>query len=81
MSELMNTLLEGIKDKALAEARQYTVDALQKKIAKLEAVLDEVEDFLEGQVDVVDGSYGEPAPNRAMSLMTEIQEARGKHAY
>ena len=44
--------------------------------AALEAVLDEVEDFLEQQKDVVDGSYGEPHPNAAMSLLSELQRYR-----
>lgn len=42
----------------------------------LAAVLDDIEEFLEGQQDVVDGSYGEPRPNRAMSLLSELQVAR-----
>ena len=35
-------------------------------------------DAIDGMVDVVDGSYGEPAPNWAMSLTTEIEEALGE---
>lgn len=36
-------------------------------------LLNEVAEFLEGQSDVVDGSYGEPVPNRAMSLLGEVE--------
>ena len=39
-------------------------------------VLNEIEEFLEGQQDVVDGSYGEPHPNRAMTLLAELQQER-----
>jgi hypothetical protein len=35
-------------------------------------VLEEVRDFLDNYIDVVDGDYGEPRPNRAMSLDGEI---------
>lgn len=37
-------------------------------------VLNEVAEFLEGQSDVVDGSYGEPHPNRAMSLLQQVEQ-------
>lgn len=37
------------------------------------ALLEEVAEFLEGQSDVVDGSYGEPAPNKAMSLLGQVE--------
>jgi hypothetical protein len=36
-------------------------------------LLNEVAEFLEGQADVRDGSYGEQVPNRAMSLMAEVE--------
>jgi hypothetical protein len=43
---------------------------------EMEEILDEIEEFLEGQMDVVDGSYGEPHPNRAMQLLAALQAAR-----
>jgi hypothetical protein len=33
-----------------------------------------VAEFLEGQSDVDDGSYGEPVPNRAMSLLMAVEQ-------
>lgn len=36
-------------------------------------VLNEVAEFLEGQSDVVDGSYGEPHANRAMILLQAVE--------
>jgi ElaB/YqjD/DUF883 family membrane-anchored ribosome-binding protein len=42
------------------------------------AVLHEVEDFLDGQADVLDGDYGEPRANRAMQLLTEVRDAIAK---
>lgn len=33
----------------------------------------EICEFLEDHMDVKDGSYGEPHPNRAMSIITRIQ--------
>lgn len=43
------------------------------KNAALLAMLGECAEYLENHSDVVDGSYGEPAPNRAMSLLTEVK--------
>jgi len=43
----------------------------------LEALEDALE-FIEGYADVVDGSYGEPSPNRAMTLVGAIQSAISK---
>jgi hypothetical protein len=37
-------------------------------------LLADVSEFLEGQVDVVDGDYGIPKPNRAMSLQGRIMD-------
>lgn len=42
------------------------------------AALYEAREFIDGQIDVVDGSYGEPAPNRAMVLAQEIDAAIAK---
>ena len=42
------------------------------------AALHEAREFIDGQIDVVDGSYGVPAPNRAMSLAQEIDAAIAK---
>jgi hypothetical protein len=39
------------------------------------AALQEVSDYLDGLVDVVDGDYGQPAPNKAMTLKQEVDEA------
>ena len=36
-------------------------------------LLNELAEFLEGQQDVVDGSYGEPQPNKAMSLLGAVE--------
>jgi len=42
---------------------------------KLRAALEEVEIYLDDRADVVDGPYGEPAPNKEMSLLQEVREA------
>jgi hypothetical protein len=44
------------------------------RIAKLKALLADCAEFIEPYSDVVDGAYGEPAPNAAMSLLSEIKE-------
>jgi hypothetical protein len=42
-------------------------------------VLYEVLEYLDDCSDVVDGSYGEPKPNRAMVLAGLLREATGEH--
>jgi hypothetical protein len=37
-------------------------------------LLNDVAEFLEGQSDVDDGSYGEQVPNRAMSLLMAVEQ-------
>ena len=49
----------------------------KRKALRYEADLHECLEFLEGYEDVIDGSYGEPAPNRAMSLANMIRETLG----
>jgi len=44
------------------------------QIAKLKALLADCAEFLEPYSDVSDGAYGDPVPNAAMSLLSEINE-------
>jgi hypothetical protein len=48
--------------------------ALLARCVRLEADLHECREFLEEQMDVIDGDYGLPAPNRAMQLVNLIDE-------
>lgn len=41
-----------------------------------EALLDEIDDFLEDQEDIRDGAEGEQLPNKAMSLLTSMRYLR-----
>ena len=43
--------------------------------AELLAALEEAREFVSDHVDVLDGDYGEPRPNRAMQLLPEIDDA------
>lgn len=43
--------------------------------AELTEALDACLEYLEGRVDVVDGDYGVPSPNREMQLQTAIKSA------
>lgn len=52
------------------------LDALAR-IYALTSALNSCLEYLEPLVDVVDGSYGIPEPNREMSLVNEIKEAMG----
>ena len=44
----------------------------------LEELLEDVSEFLSSQIDVVDGDYGEPEPNKAMQLSNAIEYAMGR---
>lgn len=57
------------------------LERMQKRIARLEADLNECREYLEDCSDVVDGDYGEPAPNRAMQLMNMIDETLNGRPY
>lgn len=51
---------------------QEEIKAAYERITQLEATLTECQSYFENAADVVDGSYGEPAPNREMTLLIEI---------
>ncbi|MCW5615856.1 MAG: hypothetical protein KIT32_12105 [Rhodocyclaceae bacterium] len=58
------------------ERMSNRADAIVRAVnnhAALLATLEECAEYLENHSDVVDGSYGEPAPNKAMSLLTEVR--------
>lgn len=54
--------------------KQEELRAAYERITQLEATLTECQSYFESAADVVDGSYGEPAPNREISLLIEIDE-------
>lgn len=54
---------------------QRKVTVTDSAIADAIDALSEAADFLDNYVDVVDGDYGEPAPNRAMRVLTSVDAA------
>ena len=44
------------------------------QIAKLKALLVACAEFIEPYADVSDGAYGDPVPNAAMALLSDINE-------
>jgi len=44
------------------------------RIKRLEALLVACAEYLEPYSDVIDGAYGEPVPNAAMSLISQIDK-------
>lgn len=63
------TLLRSLLDDAAMKVGKQRL-----RIKRLEALLADCAEFLDGYSDVVDGDYGEPAPNAAMSLLSAINE-------
>ena len=58
---------------------EIEVDRLRKENRRLNEALDEVRDLIDGYVDVVDGDYGQPRPNKAMravQIIDAVREAR-----
>ena len=56
---------------ALAEAKKdakHASDVAHRRIVELTAALEEALEYFEDRYDVVDGDYGEPRPNKEMSL-------------
>jgi hypothetical protein len=50
----------------------------EQKAAAMEYALEEALEFIESYVDVVDGDYGQPAPNKAMQVSQTILHALGR---
>jgi hypothetical protein len=59
--------LEGLLGSA-----EVSLGHQRRRIAKLEALLVACAEFIEPYSDVSDGAYGDPVPNAAMSLLSEI---------
>lgn len=56
------------------DARAEELKAAYQRIKTLEADLEECAEYFKDNCDVVDGDYGEPAPNKEMRLYSMIQE-------
>lgn len=65
----------AVKEAFLAQQSSMEIDELNCIIANLVDTLEECEQFIDGFVDVADGDYGAPKPNRAMQLMFKIRAA------
>lgn len=65
----MNDTLENLMTKLEATVYQRMAER-----ERLIGALFEALEFIEDQADVEDGDYGDPRPNRAMSLASEIKD-------
>ena len=63
------TTLHSLLDDAATKVGQQRL-----RIKRLEALLAECAEFIEPYSDASDGAYGDPAPNAAMALLSEINE-------
>lgn len=60
------------------EAEQTANARLMAAAPDMLAALQEVSDYLDGLVDIVDGPEGEQLPNKAMSLKAEVDDIISK---
>ena len=72
LQNIADALGTGEKGQSLVGVARAAHTAEQRS-ARLEEMLMEVQEFLEGQIDVSDGDYGVPEPNKAMSLNSAIE--------
>lgn len=54
------------------------ISRLQIERSEMLAALQQAESYFDNHADVVDGSYGNPEPNAAMTVLTEIRAAIAK---
>lgn len=73
---------DGIHDRGYRDMLADVCNALDGYAKLTRAVYGDVADalidareFIDGYVDVVDGDYGEPAPNRAMQIASLLDSA------
>lgn len=75
-------LMHDINREALLSIVVRTLSARNKEMEEAlrsaDSFFGEVIPFLRDQHDVVDGDYGEPAPNQAMRLSNEADEVAGR---
>lgn len=60
---------------------EHDNEAAAARIRRLEADLEECREYLETEMDVVDGDYGQEAPNRAMQLVQMIDQTLNGRPY
>lgn len=72
--------LRGCLEAAKQARANYILapSAATNKFSELVEALEEAREFIDGQIDVVDGDYGVPAPNKAMQLAQVIDAALAK---
>jgi hypothetical protein len=64
----------AFEGKAPVDWIQNAAVRASNRLKQLESILEDCAEFIDGYVDVVDGDYGEPEPNKAMRLMSAIRE-------
>lgn len=59
-------------------AKLHPLGKSEQRVAELECLLEEIHEWLDDQIDVVDGDYGEQKPNKAMQFSMAIDTAMGR---
>ena len=54
--------------------QEELIEQLQIRLKEMVAVLQECAEYFDGRSDVVDGSYGQPEPNREMRMLQSIEK-------
>jgi regulator of replication initiation timing len=69
----LETVYEKLKE--VEEIAKHDAQVAASRIKELTAALEEALEYFKDNYDVVDGSYGEPSPNKEMCLGQMIDEA------
>lgn len=63
---------------SMIETWEQMAERYKRERDRMADALQELHDFLDDYIDVVDGDYGQPKPNKAMNMQMMIDEVLGR---
>lgn len=68
-------LCDDKRSPCIAVCRATDFDQLTAQVERLRGALEQALEYFENREDVIDGDYGQPAPNKEMTLAQELRSA------
>lgn len=65
----------------MSKSGNYNMSEMEKRdaiIGELTIALQDAIEYISGEMDIIDGYYGVPSPNKAMQLTTEWEQVLAK---